>query len=123
MPGADQTTYIPNSAPRARSGLAPLRRKLQSTSKSSSSFFRSMGANIFSNRIAPMPGFHPCEGGKFRRRQYSVDRALRDEILHIGERHSPNPFSLQRNSEVTANIDCILGPFLPAAFAAIRQMQ
>src|SRR5689334_20360008 len=49
--------------------------------------------------------------------------ALRDETLHIRQRDSSNSFSLQRKSEATANIDRILGPFLPAASAIVGQMQ
>src|SRR4029077_14795876 len=49
--------------------------------------------------------------------------ALRDEIFHIPERDSSDSFSLQGKSAATANIDRILGPFLPAASAIVGQMQ
>src|SRR6266576_4959356 len=52
-----------------------------------------------------------------------MHRALRDEVSHVGQRDSSDSFSLQWNSEVTANIDRILGPFLPAASAVVGQMQ
>src|SRR5437868_11845506 len=50
-------------------------------------------------------------------------RALGDEIFHIRQRHRSDSLSLQGNSEVMANIDRILGPFLPAASAIVGQMQ
>ena len=49
--------------------------------------------------------------------------AARDEIFQIRQRDSSNSFSLRRKSEATANIDRILGPFLPAASAIVGQMQ
>src|SRR6478735_11776551 len=49
--------------------------------------------------------------------------ALRNEIFHIPERDSSDSFSLQGKSAATANIDRILGPFLPAASAIVGQMQ
>src|SRR6478735_6242588 len=49
--------------------------------------------------------------------------ALGDEISHIGERDRSDSFSLQGKSAATANIDRILGPFLPAASAIVGQMQ
>src|SRR4029077_4039720 len=49
--------------------------------------------------------------------------ALRDEIFHIPERDSFDSFSLQGKSAATANINRILGPFLPAASAIVGQMQ
>src|SRR6266480_7216056 len=49
--------------------------------------------------------------------------ALRDEIFHIRQRDSSNSFSLQGGPQATANIDRILGPFLPAASAIVGQMQ
>src|SRR5260370_42286280 len=49
--------------------------------------------------------------------------AARDEILHIRQRDSSNSFSLQGEPQATANIDRILGPFLPAASAIVGQMQ
>src|SRR5438270_13822930 len=49
--------------------------------------------------------------------------APRDEIFHIRQRDSSDSFSLQGEPEVTANIDRILGPFLPAASAIVGQMQ
>src|SRR6267143_3939783 len=52
-----------------------------------------------------------------------MHRAPRDEIFHIRERDNSNSLSLQRKSEVTANIDRILGPFLPAASVIVGQMQ
>src|SRR6267378_2962395 len=49
--------------------------------------------------------------------------ALRDEIFHIPERDNSDSFSLQGKSAATANIDRILGPFLPAASAIVGQMR
>ena len=49
--------------------------------------------------------------------------AARDEIFHIRQRDSSSSLSLQGKSEATANIDRILGPFLPAASAIVSQMQ
>src|SRR6478736_1597363 len=49
--------------------------------------------------------------------------ALRDELFHIRQRDSSDSFSLQGKSAATANIDRILGPFLPAASATVGQMQ
>src|SRR6266513_5793605 len=49
--------------------------------------------------------------------------APRDEIFHIRQRDSSDSFSLQGKSEVTASVDRILGPFLPAASAVVGQMQ
>src|SRR5438477_10238714 len=49
--------------------------------------------------------------------------AARDEIFHIRQRDSSDSFSLQGEPQATANIDRILGPFLPAASAIVGQMQ
>src|SRR6266850_2898721 len=49
--------------------------------------------------------------------------AARNEIFHIRQRDGSNSFSLQGKSEATANVDRILGPFLPAASAIVGQMQ
>src|SRR5256714_14685657 len=49
--------------------------------------------------------------------------APRDEIFHIRQRDSSDSFSLQGEPQATANIDRILGPFLPAASAIVGQMQ
>src|SRR5438552_18872008 len=49
--------------------------------------------------------------------------APRDEIFHIRQRDSSDSFSLQGKPQATANIDRILGPFLPAASAIVGQMQ
>src|SRR6266404_9347948 len=49
--------------------------------------------------------------------------AARDEIFHIPEQDRSDSFSVQGKSAATANIDRILGPFLPAASAIVGQMQ
>src|SRR6476659_1814539 len=52
-----------------------------------------------------------------------MHRAARDEIFHIRQRDSSNSFSPQGEPQATANIDRILGPFLPAASAIVGQVQ
>src|SRR4029077_6411190 len=114
---------VPTSALRARFGRTQLRLELHSTSKSSYSFFRNVGANIVSNGFAPMAWLHPGKSGEFRARQDRMHWAARDEILHIRQRDSSNSFSLQGKPQAMANIDRILGPFLPAASPIVGQMQ
>src|SRR6266550_7309722 len=52
-----------------------------------------------------------------------MHRALGDESFHLRQRRGSDSFSFQGNSETTANVECILRPFLPAASAAVGQMQ
>ena len=70
-----------------------------------------------------MAGLHAGKSGKFRGRQHGIDRTSRHEIFHVGQRQFFHVIGLQRHADTAANLDRILRPFLPAALAAVAQMQ
>jgi len=82
-------------------------------------FFRNVGA-IIQQPLRPMAWLTPVRAVNSR----SIRRmhwAARDEIFSYPEQDRSDSFSLQGKSAATANIDRILGPFLPAASAIVAR--